>query len=423
MALKKGNIINKNLNFADLFAGIGGFHQALSEFGKCVLASEIDSDCVKIYKNNYKIDPKGDISKINEEDIPDFNILAAGFNCQPFSKAGHQKGFKDERGQLFFEICRIAKHKKPKYMILENVRNLKTHDEGKTWQTIKNKIREIGYNTYDDPLILNTLYFKIPQFRERVIILCKRKDIGDLPTLPDIDKNNIQSTSLESIIDTDPDEIKKYKITGKLKTVEIVWDEFLEILYNNNIDVPKFPIWTDWWDSDGKNTNVTKPDKNKTEEENIKFIKKKQKDFYNKYTNWIDKNRDFYNNNKNILQPWLEKSRKIDNWTGSVRKFEWQVGNDKLRMNQVLWSPRGSGIRVKKIDYAPTLVAMASMLPIYGPLSKQLSPKECSRLQSFSPNTIIHEKDKIAYKQFGNAVNVTMINKCAKFLINNEPLF
>lgn len=92
-------------------------------------------------------------------------------------------------------------------------------------------------------------------------------------------------------------------------------------------------------------------------------------------------------------------------------------------MKEVLWSPRGSGIRIKNIDYSPTLVAMASMIPIYGPKSRQLTPRECARLQSFPENYIINENDKIAYKQFGNAVNVKIIEKSARFLINNEPLF
>ena len=102
-----------------------------------------------------------------------------------------------------------------------------------------------------------------------------------------------------------------------------------------------------------------------TIEENEKNIKQKQKDFYEKYKNWITKNREFYNNNKELLNPWLVNSRKNALWKGAVRKFEWQAGDDKLSMNQVLWSPRGSGVRVKRLDYSPTLVAMASMIPVY----------------------------------------------------------
>ena len=92
-------------------------------------------------------------------------------------------------------------------------------------------------------------------------------------------------------------------------------------------------------------------------------------------------------------------------------------------MNEVLWSPRGSGVRVKNLDYAPTLVAMASMIPIIGQKKRFLTPRECARLQSFPENYIIHKNDNISYKQFGNAVNVKMIERSARFLIHNEPLF
>ena len=149
---------------------------------------------------------------------------------------------------------------------------------------------------------------------------------------------------------------------------------------------------------------------------------KKHKDFYKKYKNWIDKNREFYNDNINILKKWLEESRNNENWFGAVRKFEWQAGdlmeNDSL--NTVLWSARGSGIRVKRPDYIPTLVAM-SMIPIYGLESRKLSPRELLRLQSFPDNFKYDEKS--IFKQVGNAVNVKMIEKCARFLILNKQIF
>tara|TARA_Y100000389_G_scaffold204032_1_gene254606 strand:+ start:1300 stop:2553 length:1254 start_codon:yes stop_codon:yes gene_type:complete len=411
-------------NFIDLFAGIGGFHQALSSIGDCVMASEMDKYCCKVYQQNYNIEPRGNIQQIDEKTVPDFDILAGGFPCQAFSKAGKQEGFDDKkgRGQLFFDVCRIAEYKKPKYMILENVKNLRSHDKGNTWKVIRQKIDEMGYHTYDTPIVLNALYFGVPQSRERVVILCKRKDLGELPDLPVINNSCICDTSLSSIIDNETQH-RGYTISGKMKVVEEVWDDYLNVLHTNNIAVPKIPIWTDWWDGDGENTTVTKRDSKKTDGENDEIILRRQKEFYKKYKSWIDKNRKFYNDNKEYLEPWLQRSREKEHWKGAVRKIEWQAGDEKLTMKDVLWSARGSGVRVKKHNYAPTLVAMASMIPVYGPLSKTLSPKECMRLQSFSENTILHENVKIAYKQLGNAVNVTMINRCARFLIYNEPLF
>lgn len=393
---------NNNMKFIDLFCGIGGFHQALSKLNfNCVFASDIDEKCRTSYKLNYNLIPEGDITKVDIKTIPKFDILCGGFPCQPFSKAGEQMGFDDDRGNLFFNICKIAEHHKPKYMILENVRNLATHDNGNTWKVIYNKIISMGYNTYSNPIILNVLHFNIPQNRERVIILCKRRDIGDLPELPKIPKNPklTLTTHIKDIIDNTTDN-NKYKINDKFKDVEKIWNEFINILNKNNIEIPKFPIWTDMWDCDLN----------------------KNKSFYDKYTNWIDKNREFYKNNNIILKKWLKESRKNDNWIGAVRKFEWQGGkllkNDS--MNTVLWTARGSGIRVKRPDYIPTLVAM-SMIPIYGPESRKLSPKELLRLQSFPDNFKYDEKS--IYKQVGNAVNVKMIEKCARFLILNEQLF
>ena len=248
-----------------------------------------------------------------------------------------QKAFDDNRGNIFFDICRIIQHHTPEYIILENVRNLASHDKGNTWDVIYSSLDKLNYYTYKQPLILNTLYFGVPQSRERVVILCKRKDLGELPVLPSISKKNIKKTNLSDIIDTRCN--RKYNISGKFKVVEGVWNEFLEICNSNDISIPKYPIWTDWWDSDGENTTVTKYDKHLSEEENKINILKKQKNFYNKYKKWIDSNREFYTENKDILEPWLMKSRQQELWFGAVRKMEWQTGRNNLNMKQVLWSP------------------------------------------------------------------------------------
>jgi DNA (cytosine-5)-methyltransferase 1 len=409
--------------FIDLCCGIGGFHQALSQLDcECVFASDIDINCQKNYELNYNIKPVGDLTKVNIQSIPPFDILCAGFPCQPFSHAGNQKGFDDDRGNIFFKICQIINFHNPKYLILENVKNLYSHDNGNTWKVIKNSIIELGYNLYDDPLILNSLYFNIPHSRERLIILCKRNDLGHLPHFPVISKKFINDQiSINSILEIEPN--PKYKLNTKLLNVHYIWNDFLNILIDNNIQIPKFPIWTDWWDSNGANTTITKFDKTKTIDENNIIIAQKQIDFYNKYKNWIDKNKSFYNDNIDILKNWLYTSRLNKYWIGSLRKFEWQAGDISCTLDNLLYSTRGSGIRVKKINYTPTLVAMTSMIPIYGPEKRFITPRECARLQSFPENYIIDPNDKHSYKQFGNAVNVTVIKKCAELLLYDIPLF
>lgn len=391
------------MRFVDLFCGIGGFHQALARLGmECVFACDKDESCLRSYEKNYGLTPAADILAVAPESIPDFDVLCAGFPCQPFSKAGHRLGFQDDRGNLFFAICRIAETKKPSYMILENVRNLASHDGGNTWRVIRDSIRNLGYHTYEDPLILNALHFGVPQNRERVIILCKRNDIGPLSERPELPKRK-PKTSLDSIIDLSVSSGFK----GKMKVVEGVWDEFVRILVSNSVPAPKFPIWTDWWDGDGEGTASNTPEKKAV--------------FYEKYKSWIDKNRYFYESNKSMLEPWLHNSRSKSEWLGAVRKFEWQAGDFRPddSMNKVIWTARGSGIRVKRTDYAPTLVAL-SQVPVYGPLGRRLTARELLRLQSF-PDSFEYE-DRHIYRQVGNAVNVKMIERCVRFLVNGEPL-
>jgi len=405
------------MKFIDCCSGIGGFHVAMSQLGgECVWACDIDEKCRIVYEKNFNIKPEKDLTNLNIENIPDFDMLCAGFPCQPFSKAGFQLGFEDDRGNVFFALCRIIKHHKPKFIVLENVKNITSHDKGNTWKTIRYHINELGYHIQDKPIVLNALNFDVPQYRERVFMLCKMKDLGELPEL-NFEKVTL-TKNIKDIIVNDEENVK-FKLKGKLKITEQVWNNFLNICHSNSIDVPKFPIWTDWWDGNGEETSVTKFDKKLSKEENEKNIKQKQKDFYEKYKNWITKNREFYKHNKELLNPWLVNSRKNTLWKGAVRKFEWQAGNDKLSMNQVLWSPRGSGIRVKKLDYSPTLVAMASMIPVYGPESRMLSPKECMLLQNFPIDMIIDDDDYNAYKQAGNAVNVKIAKMCIKKLIQN----
>lgn len=156
--------------FIDLFAGIGGFRTGFENNDcKCVFSSEIDKHAGEMYKLNYSDDVYKDITKINEKEIPDHDILLAGFPCQPFSIAGEKKGFNDTRGTLFFDIERILKAKKPKTIILENVKHFKNHDKGNTLKVVLNSLEELGYTI--NWKILNAKDFGVPQNRERTIIV------------------------------------------------------------------------------------------------------------------------------------------------------------------------------------------------------------------------------------------------------------
>ena len=156
--------------FIDLFAGIGGFRLGFEQAGyECVFSSELDKDCQLVYQNNFGDKPFGDVTKIQTNDLPDFEVLLAGFPCQPFSISGRKKGFEDTRGTLFFEICRIIDAKKPQVVVLENVKHLIHHDQGNTFKTIIQTLEDLGY--FVSHALLNSKDFGVPQNRERIIIV------------------------------------------------------------------------------------------------------------------------------------------------------------------------------------------------------------------------------------------------------------
>jgi len=178
--------VGNGYTFIDLFAGIGGIHYALHNLGaQCVFISEFDKYARETYKYNFKkIVPKllssknfaGDITKIDAKSIPNFDILCAGFPCQPFSVAGYKKGFEDTRGTLFFDIARIIEEKQPDAFILENVKGLFTHNNGQTLLRMKDVIKNLGYSFYYK--ILKADDYGVPQNRQRLLMVgFRKKDI------------------------------------------------------------------------------------------------------------------------------------------------------------------------------------------------------------------------------------------------------
>lgn len=170
--------MSKKVKYIDLFCGIGGIRMGMDSAGfECVFSADIDEECRNVYMNNFKEYPKGDVSKIEIDDIPKFDILCAGFPCQPFSISGKKKGFEDTRGTLFFEICRIAEFKKPNLILLENVKHLIHHDSGNTLKVIVKSLEKLGYNV--NWKVLNALDYAVPQNRERIIIVASRGEEFD----------------------------------------------------------------------------------------------------------------------------------------------------------------------------------------------------------------------------------------------------
>ena len=173
------NIKKKSLSgftFIDLFAGLGGFRIALESLGaKCVYSSEWDEPVREVYAENFGDIPDGDITQVDENSIPDHDILCAGFPSQAFSISGKQRGFEDSRGTLFFDVARIVKAKKPKVVFMENVKNFASHDNGNTLSVVKTIMEELGYTFHQR--VLNAADYGIPQKRERIYMVCFRNDL------------------------------------------------------------------------------------------------------------------------------------------------------------------------------------------------------------------------------------------------------
>jgi len=200
----------RNKKFIDIFAGIGGFRIALEEHGaKCVFSSEIDKYAQQTYSENFSDEGLyGNIKKIKAKDIPDHNVLCAGFPCQPFSISGRQTGFEHAKGTLFFDIIRIANEKKPEVLFLENVSNLRSHKDKTTINEMENLLDQIGYHVNIE--IINASKFGVPQTRKRVYFVCFRKDL-DIQEFyfPKPTNDNIY---LEDIIINTKENNEKYRI-------------------------------------------------------------------------------------------------------------------------------------------------------------------------------------------------------------------
>ena len=385
------NIEMKEFTFIDLFSGIGGFHQAMEQLGgTCAFASEIDPYCIKTYYNNYGVNADHNVREVEAWDIPAHDVLCAGFPCQAFSKAGYQKGMSDTRGTLFFEIERILRYHKTKYIVLENVRNLVSHDNGNTWKTIHSHLKSIGYRLTPVPIIISPHQLGIPQLRERVVILgVYDPDNADKDLMITFD--NLKAKEDNSIYDVldDGKVDDKYYISEKEEYVLNAWDEFYKGITETVIG---FPIWAEYF-------------RDKDEEEDFPGWKKE----------FVRKNKKLYENNKEFIDRWLDKYDNLASFTPTQRKMEWQAG-DKIKS---LWDGviqlRPSGIRVKTDYTFPALVAIVQ-IPIIGRYKRRLTVREAARLQSF-PNTFIPDADDHqAYKQFGNAVNVNCVEFLAKQL-------
>ncbi len=385
---------SNKFKFIDLFAGVGGFHQAATQLGgECVFASEIDKFAIETYKKNYGIDSAHDITEVDEKDIPAHDLLCAGFPCQAFSKAGKQNGLEDTRGTLFFDIQRILKHHRTKYIVLENVRNLVSHDSGRTWAIIQKNLKQLGYRLTKDPIILSPHHFGVPQLRERVYILgVYEPENVDKPL--NIEFDNLlkkEDNTIDSIIQKRRASEKYYIDDYETKVLEI-WNEFYQGI---DMKIIGFPVWVKYF-----NTKID-----------------------NTYPKWkkeiIDRNQRLYQSNKEFIDKWLHKHNNLEDLAVTHRKFEWQAGESIKNIWEGIIQFRPSGVRVKRPDTFPALVAIVQ-IPIIGKYKRRLTLRECANLQSFSDDYKFISNDSQSYKQLGNSVNVKVINTLVEMLFTES---
>jgi len=394
--------------FVDLFAGIGGFHAALSGMGgKCVYAVENDKNAAEIYQKNWGISAFGDITEDANEKVkvPAHDVLVAGFPCQPFSKSGDQKGMNETRGTLFWNILKIVEKRKPSLILLENVRNLVGPRHQHEWKIIIKSLREQGYSVSDKPSIFSPHLLPPnlggrPQVRERVFIAAvknsKRKTNSDFvkplllnkPVL-DWDPNNWNlEKHLLSVVKT-----KKF---NKLTDLEIywinAWNEFvIEITNSRKQRLPGFPLWGDDW--------ILPKDLNQKELDKLPEWK----------SDFLTKNSNFYKENKKFIDQWTKKwNFYTDKFPPSRRKLEWQAQDTKDLWSTVMHF-RPSGIRAKRATYLPTLVAI-TQTSIVGKKKRRISIEEAAHLQGLPTwFSFENQKDSATFKQLGNGVNVAAV--------------
>lgn len=458
----------KHLRFIDLFAGLGGFHVALESLGcECVFASELKEDLQNLYKTNFKDTSQiaGDITKVILSEIPEHDILCAGFPCQPFSQAGKRMGFEDEgRGNMFDYICKVIfaqEKRKPSILLLENVANLKGHDEGRTWKIIQEKLDALGYWVKGE--ILSPHQFGVPQHRKRMYIVGFRKDKGDLNNFEFPIEHKESTCDIHKIIDPDDTQIQILK-PETIRQIK-VWQNFISFTLHHGGHIPQFPVWAMEFGADypyeacaprymtrndllGKHGKLGQKIDGKSFEECITqlpiYAQTGKRQVFPKWKiRYIQQNRDFYQRNHAWIDDWIGRIR---TWDNSFQKLEWNCGDDN---NGSLYDKiiqfRASGIRIKNATYSPALNLVGTQIPIlpwidlpepcipkytdeqllaFGIKQKDvsrgryLSVREAAKLQGMENLDFNGLTTPRIYEALGNAVNTQVVKEIASRIIN-----
>lgn len=430
--------------FIDLFAGLGGFHVALKELGgEGVFAAEWEPILNDLYKANFGLESvwsdvnRLDSAEIIECEVPDHDVLTAGFPCQPFSKAGEQLGFEHTlQGRLFFKVYDILDVKRPRRFILENVPNILRHRNGKTADTIVAKLEGLGYAVRVHRF--SPHQFGIPQIRERAYF------IGSLDGLDGFawPAEHKKQTSIKSALRSDVAGLRAIP-EQTLRAIDM-WDDFLK--RSGSVRLPSFPLWAMEFGATYPYTHTTPPaiwrrrrpreldpyqgnfgvrlDGLTMREQYERLPSHARRDGDLAFPDWkktfIRQNRAFFDDNRRWIQPWLNRWEPWE-FPSSFQKFEWNAQGEVRQIDAHVLQVRASGIRVKRDTSAPALIAMTqTQVPILGAgiagTRRYMAPAECAELQSLG-GIELPDNDLDAYKALGNAVNARVVKVIAEPLL------
>ncbi len=435
------------MRFVDLFAGMGGFHRALTSLGhECVYASEIDDELRALYQQNFPQSKKivyGDIREFKSK-VPKHDILCAGFPCQPFSKSGSQNGRRDRtRGTLFHEIVEVLKKHSPPFVILENVGNFERHNQGRTWKVVQESLAELGYEVRGTTHVatgghglISPHHFGFPHTRERFFIVGSLKKLADDP-FPRGDRCAV--TTLDDVVqpksELTADDRDETRLTDQqIECIEL-WNRLLRRI-PRSVELPSFPIWGDEIDAiypfDRSTPHATPlhalralvpgnglPDHPKKSDV-MGLLPSYARTAQDRFPDWkvefIRQNRTWFSHIRRYFPPgWVEG---LAQFPASLRKLEWNCkGEDRDLWRHVLQF-RPSGLRAKRYSSSPALVAMTTtQIPILGPKRRALTRVEGLRLQGFPDTHRLPKSRGQAFAALGNAVHVGLVKRITRSLL------